>query len=170
MVKLAAMSSTASNAPFVVTSPFGDVSLRVEPSTFFETIVDPQPQLPMGMSVDGLVLLRVPIPESVSPTTPLRLDVFAEFDGHPESGEWLDSVLYLPPGGRLQVGVHDDAWLAEKGIVAEVEYLQRGLRQVIRQAPADSALFVSVAWRAAAGEGDEDDLSTWFAVDLALPS
>jgi hypothetical protein len=155
-----------------IASPLGDVRLlvRFEPGIQIESVPVPELHLPAGMSIDGAALVRVTTLGEVSAAQPLTLEILADFEAEPESGEWLDSVVFSTPGGRLQVGTRDTDYLRDRGIACdEVEYTARGMRLAVREAPAATALFVSIAWRLAQADGGQDDMSTWFAVELALP-
>jgi hypothetical protein len=165
--------ATIGEASATVSTPFGAVSIRVTgaPGVVIEVEPLPTPTLPEGMAVDGVKLVRVRIEGRVMRASPLNLHVMADLEGSPESGQFLDSVGYQAPGGTLHVAVRDNEWLEANGIVSEpVAYERCGLRQTVNEAPAGASLHVSVAWRAKQSDpATADDLSTWFAVDLALP-
>ena len=159
------------HAQAVATSPLGAVTVDVRGSSDLEVRVLPaaMPELPEGMIVDGVLLFAVRLGSSVTRHSPIQLTATANQNGDPETGQWLDSVVFESTGGFLQVAIRDDEWLAGTGVVAEpVQYERRGLTQVITEAQAGTVLYASVAWRTAA-KGVANDSSTWFAADLALP-
>jgi hypothetical protein len=155
-----------------VSTPLGAVSVRVTggAGVVMEVSMVPVPQLPAGMVVDGVMLVRMRIEGGVARGLPLNLHVTADLEGSPESGEWLDSVAFRSRGGTFQVAVRDNEWLQGKGIVSEhVTYERCGLRQTVNEAPPGALLHVGVAWRTIEGGLPSTDESTWFAADLALP-
>jgi len=155
----------------VATTPFGAVTLDVTGSSAVIVDVAPAdvPELPDGMAVDGVLLFSVRLQEHVTPTSPVRLSASADHKGGPETGEWLDSMVYEIASGVMQVAVRDDEWLAARRIAAEpVQYETRGFSQMIREAAAGTVLYASVAWRVDRS-ATTNDSSTWFAADLALP-
>lgn len=156
----------------IVPTPLGAVSVRVTGGSgvLIEVMPVPVPQLPEGMAVDGVKLVRVGVEGRVSRDSPLKLIVTVDLKAVPEDGQYLNSIECHANGGILQVAVRDNYWLEAKGIVAEpVAYQPHGLLQTVREAPAGIFLYVSVAWRAIEGDLRSSDGSTWFAADLALP-
>lgn len=152
-------------------TPLGEVLFRATglSTLTFETTPLPAFELPPGMAVDGVQLVRVRFGAPVSSGTPLILTVEASAKGYPETGEWLDSMEFSFADGHLQLGMRDCEWLAEEGIDAEwIEYEPCLMRQIVKHAPADALLYISIAWWL--GTRDELDHSAWFAVDLALPT
>jgi hypothetical protein len=159
------------HAQAVATSPLGAVTVEVRGSANLEVRVLPAavPELPEGMIVDGVLLFAVRLGSAVERDAPIQLTATADQSGDPETGQFLDSVVFESTGGFLQVAIRDDEWLAGIGVVAEpVQYERRGLTQLITKAQAGTVLYASVAWRTAA-QGLTNDSSTWFAADLALP-
>ena len=119
--------------------------------------------------VDGVPLLSVRRGEHVTPTSPVHVRASANQDGAPETGEWLDSMVFESAGGVLQVAMRDDDWLAGKRITAEpIHYERQGFRQTITEAAAGTVLYASVIWRVA-HRATANDSSTWLAADLSLP-
>lgn len=152
-------------------TPLGDVLVAVSRATRvgFEEM-PAAPALPEGMRVDGVKLLCVRFEQDVTPDSPLLLTVAAGRPGEASSGEWLESLAFEGPEGVLQVGLRDCEWLVADGIIASwASYEDGGLQQTVTVAPAEALMYVSVAWRSAKDGDAEDDISTWFAVDLALP-
>lgn len=140
-------------------------------SVSFEELPIAIPALPRGMRVDGVKLLRIRLEQTVTPDEPLLLRVAAARTGYANTGEWLESMEFESPEGVLQVGLRDCEWLAREGIVASwASYEPDRLQQTVTAAPAGASIFVSVAWRSVSDIDAEDDISTWFAVDLALPN
>ncbi|MFC5390667.1 hypothetical protein U0030_01110 [Brevundimonas bullata] len=140
-------------------------------SVGFEEVPVVIPALPRGMRVDGVKLLRIGIEQTVTPNKSLLLKVAAARTGYATTGEWLEGMELVNPEGVLQVGLRDCEWLAGEGIVASwASYEANHLQQTVTTAPAGASIFVSVAWRAAGEMAVEDDISTWFAVDLTLPN
>jgi hypothetical protein len=153
-------------------SPLGVVSLHVHGSSGVTVGVNEAvaPELPDGMAVDGVMLIQVGITRQVTRGAPLLLDVAVDHEGDAETGEWLESMAFRTAEGVLQVAARDPEWLAGRGIVAEyVDYRSRGFRQAILEAAAGTTVYVSVAWRLGDRTAIADDVSTWFAADLALP-
>lgn len=166
------MIELTSEATVTATSPLGAVSLRVHGSSAVTVGVSgtEAPDLPNGMTVDGVVLIRVCIITPVTRESPLFLEVALDDEGDAETGEWLESMAFRTDNGVLQVAARDAEWLAAKGVVAEcVEYRARGFRQTISEAAAGTAIYVSVAWRFRDRAVTANEVSTWFAADLALP-
>lgn len=162
-----------SEATATAISPVGVVSLHVHGSLGVTIGVNEAeaPDLPDGMAVGGVTLIKVGIATPVTRGAPLLLDVAVDHEGDAETGEWLESMAFRTTVGVLQVAARDPDWLAGNGIVAEyVDYGPRGFRQTILEADADTTLYVSVAWRTGDSTAIADDASTWFAADLALPS
>jgi hypothetical protein len=152
-----------------VLTPMGAVLVRVTGGSGAAIEVErvPVPRLPDGMAVDGVQQVRLRINDAIRCGLPLNLHVTANREGHPDSGQWLDSVAYVSNGGIVQVAVRDSEWLEARGVIAEVAYETRGLRLTVNEAPAGALLHVSVVWL-------ESDLPStyicaWFAADLALP-
>ena len=128
------------------------------------------PTLPDGMVVDGVVLASINIATPVTRELPLHLEVTFDHEGHPDTGECLESMEFQTDQGALHVAVRDDEWLAARGVVAGcVEYWSKGFRQTIFEAAAGTKLHISAAWREGSRDPTTDDVSTWFASDLALP-
>lgn len=155
----------------VAVTPLGSVTLDVSGPLDVAIEVAPAttPELPEGMAVDGLLLFSILLRSTVTPRSPAIITATADQDGDPESGERLDSMVFESAGGFLQLAVRDDEYLAAKCIIAEpVRYGQQGLSQTITSAPAGTVLYASVAWRRTSTT-IVNDLSTWFAADLALP-
>lgn len=159
-------------ATTTATSPLGVVSLHAHGSSGVTLSVDQTeaPDLPVGMAVDSVIMFKVGIATPVTHEAPLLLAVALEHEGDAETGEWLESMAFRTDEGVLQVAVRDSEWLASKGIVAEhVEYKARGFSQTILEAAAGTTLYVSSAWRIGDRAATANDVSTWFAADLALP-
>ncbi|QCI68240.1 hypothetical protein [Phreatobacter stygius] len=166
------MSVQEPEARATAVSPLGTLSLHVTGASgvTIDVAQAQVPKLPEGMAVDGVMLICVRLAVQITRESPMRIRATADQDGHPETGEWLESMAFANGAGRLQVAMRDDAWLAARGVAAEpVQYERQGFSQVIHEAPAGTALYVSAAWRidcaTAAG-----DVSAWFAADLALPA
>lgn len=154
-------------------TPLGDVivTARGHTSVRFEEMPASVPALPQGMRVAGVKLLRVQFQQSITLNQPHLLQVATARPGDASTGEWLESMEFENPDGVLQVGLRDCEWLAGEGISASwASYDVAGLRQTITAAPADASIFVSVAWRSASNTDADEDVSTWFAVDLMLPN
>jgi len=152
-------------------SPLGTVTLDVSGTVATVINVDPADvsELPEEMAVDGVMLFSVRLVSPATRKSPVVLRATAHQDGDPETGQFLDSIAFESEAGVLQVAVRDDEWLAANGIIADpVGYDRQGFTQIINEAPTDTVLHVSVAWRAAPVVG-MNDASTWFAADLALP-
>lgn len=166
------MSERMSEANATVPSPLGVMSFRVHGSASVTIGVNEAkaPRLPNGMAVDGVMLVNVDIATPVVRGAPLLIDVTVNHEGHADTGEWLESMSFRTAEGVLQVGTRDPEWLGAWGIVAEyVDYGSRGFRQTILEAAAGTTLYVSVVWRIGELAALEDDVSTWFAAELALP-
>lgn len=165
--------SEATAATATATSPLGVVSLHVRGSSDVTIGVSEAvaPELPVGMAVDGAMLIKVGIATPVTLGAPLLVDVAVEHEGDAETGQWLESMAFQTAEGVLQVAARDPEWLAGHGIVAEyVDYGSRGFRQTILEAAAGATLYFSVVWRIEDHTAIADDISTWLAADLVLPS
>jgi hypothetical protein len=166
------MQGQTSKASETIVTPLGAVLIQVSGSAtttiaLKETEVS---NLPKGMAIDGVVLCCIRIATPVVRGFPLRLSATVDQDGGPEPGEWLESMSFSSDNGILQVATRESSWLAAYGLAAEPVQMERnGFSQTILEAPAETALFVSVAWRLRDGLAAGDDGSTWFAADLALP-
>ena len=161
-----------SGATATVTTPLGAVSLHVLGSAGVTVGAERAdvPDLPSGMAVDGVMLIRVFIATPVTAESPLLLEAAFDGQGDPETGEWLESMAFQTDRGVLQVAIRDREWLAGRGVVADyAEFQERGLKQTVLEAAAGTTLYASVAWRVGDGAAGADDASTWFAADLALP-
>jgi hypothetical protein len=166
------MTMLSSGASATAATPLGAVSLHVEGSPGVTiAVADVQAsELPPGMAVDGAILISVLVAMPVTPESPLRLRVTAGRDGGSDTGEWLESMEFASGDGILHMATRDSDWLAAKGVAAEpVQYERQGFTQTISEAPAGTALYISVAWRVDAIAAAANDASTWFAADLALP-
>jgi hypothetical protein len=162
--------------PFQTTSaatlPLGVVVFGIigSPRVTIEVSQIEVPKLPDGMVVDGVVLASINVATPVTREMPLHLEVAFDHDGHPDTGQCLESIDFQTDRGAMHVAVRDDEWLAARGVVADyVEYRSRGFRQTIFEAAAGTTLYVSAAWREGSCAPAADDVSTWFAADLALP-
>jgi hypothetical protein len=156
-----------------VPTPLGAVSIQITggAGVVIEVTSAPVPQLVEDMVCDGVKLVRARIESEVRRDFPLNLYVTANLKGYADSGEWLDSVAYPTCSGNFHIAMRDSDWLKVKGIVADVFYEEQGLRQTVYEAPAGTLLYISIAWRVIKrDQSSTDDLSTWFAADLALPS
>ena len=154
-------------------TPLGAVSLNVHGPVAVTIQVNSieAPKLPQGMAVDGVMLIEVSIATRVNRYSPLLLYVAFAHEGDAETGEWLESMAFRTDEGVLQVAVRDPEWLAATEVVAEyAEYKRNGFRQTILETGAETKLYVSIAWRRGSGATTMDDVSTWFAADLALPA
>jgi hypothetical protein len=166
------MTLQSSEASATATSPLGGVSIHVSGSSGVTIAVAPAevPGLPSGMAVDGVMLFSIRLAMPVTPELPLRLRVDVGRDGDAETGERLESMSFASGEGILQVATRDREWLAAEGVTAEwVQYQPQGFTQIISEAAAGTALYVSVAWRVDERAAAANDISTWFAADLALP-
>src|SRR5436305_1486253 len=115
------MGERLSDVSETVLSPLGAVSVRVSggQGATIQVAKPDIPELPEGMAVDGVTLIRIDIAAPVIQELPVLLQVTAYRNGDPETGEWLDSMAFISPEGVLQVAVHDSDWLAVNGVVAD---------------------------------------------------
>ena len=153
-------------------SPVGAVSLQVSGpcGTAIDVMQTDIPKLPVGMAVDGAMLMRIRLAIPATRELPLQVRVTVGQDGDPESGEWLESMSFSNDDGVLHIAMRDREWFDAKGIAAEyLKYERQGFEQIISEAPTGSAFYISVVWRLHGDAAVVDDLSTWFAVDYALP-
>lgn len=163
---IASQTTSAATLPLGVVV-FGIIGL---PSVTIEVSPIEVPKLPDGMVVDGVMLASINVATPVTREMPLHLEVTFDHEGHRDTGECLESIGFQSDRGALHVAVRDDEWLAARGVVADhVEHKSRGFRQTIFEADAGTRLYVSVAWREGRRDPVTDDVSTWFAADLALP-
>jgi hypothetical protein len=155
-----------------VGTPLGDVTVTARGPTrvHFEELPMAVPALPKGMRVGGVKLLRIRLEQGVTPDDAFLLTVAAARTGDASTGEWLEGMAFESPEGVLQVGLRDCEWLAGDGISASwASYEADGLQQSVTVAPPGASIFVSVAWRSVSDMNADDDVSTWLAVELALP-
>lgn len=152
-------------------TPLGDVLVTVSgaPRVGLEAFPVAVPALPAGMRVDGVNLLRIRFKQAVTPDKSVLLKVAVGRPGDASSGEWLESMAFGSPEGVLQAGLRDREWLAGEGIVASwASYEDDHVQQTVTVAPSNASMYVSIAWRSGS-HADAEDVSTWLAVDLALP-
>jgi hypothetical protein len=153
-----------------VATPLGPVLLTVEGETgeAHLEVLEATPALPEGSRVDGVMLLRLIFDRQVRRSDQVLVRAAFEASGSPECGEWLESILFETSTGRLSIGVRDQEWLAGRKVAVDWADLQaNALTLPVHEAPAGTLLPISLAWRF--NPIPEDDASTWFAVDLALP-
>jgi hypothetical protein len=111
-----------------------------------------------------------------------ELDAISTVDGGPESGEWLEAQTWKSDSYILSLGTDDGVCLnsrADKNIIPRrfvtsspdglqwVSYTRNGLALEIPSLLSGETLEVrfSASWKNAPAASD---LSTWFAVDLAI--
>ena len=157
----------------IAATPLGAVSLHVHgPAGVTVDVkrVEP-PNLPEGMAVDGVMLIEIGTAAPITSELPTLLYLAFDCEGDAETGEWLESMAFRTDEGVLQIAARDPEWLAATDVVAEyAAYKSQGFRQTILEAAAGTKLYISVAWRLGVDAATVDDVSTWFAADLALPA
>jgi hypothetical protein len=148
--------------PVLITLQGDDEGVRIERTSV-------SPDLPEGLFVDGALLVELVFEREIS-TDLILLARFAE-EGGPEPGEHLDCVTFDTPHGRLGLATRDQDWLASRGVQSDqADYEPFGLRLEIKNVPANAKVPIGLAWRLSSNPAwPDDDASTWFAADLALP-
>lgn len=156
-----------------IDTPLGSVFVRVrgDVPAIVQDVTEPSVSLPPEMRIDGLRLVRLRLEEGVPPNQIVVVE--AGTDGQPGSyapGEHLDTMEFISTSGDLSIGVRDSEWLESIGVITSpTSFEPDHMSQVITRAEPGALICVSVAWRLNGDLPASDDLSTWFAVDDALP-
>ncbi len=159
----------------VIHTPLGDLRIQVAGArNAVITVVDPEIQLPPGMSVAATVAVLIEI-SALEALAEIRCECAwdsSPSQGDPESGECLDAQSWEGNGYRVTIGTEDFEALSRRLPVLKlteaqypVIYMDRGLAIEIPRVSANiefSVHFV-VSWRALP---DPHECATWFAVDI----
>jgi len=161
----------------IVDTRLGKLVIRAEGLEGVEHRIDllePQVELPPGMSVDGIAAAILSV-DAESSTQGFRFRCAwdrSPASGDPESGECLDAQSWDRDGHRVSIGTEDfDALchrLPQIGFTEScypVSYADDGLTIRVPAIPdlASISLHFIIAWRSLP---DPKDCSTWFAVDI----
>jgi hypothetical protein len=105
------------------------------------------------------------------PAKGLTVELSFDGEGDPESGENLECITFDLAGGRLSVATRDFEWLTRKGFHTDwASYGPCSLRLDLQQTPPDARLPIALAWRLGSSSSSPNDITTWLAVDSALPN
>lgn len=172
---------------------FGSAVMFEDGAVRTECLVEAfEPELPDGMSILACERVRWTI-RALGDTPPLSVawtwrPGHGWTDGGANSGQYFDAMTYNNERYEATIATRDGDWLANSAKDGEyvpsrfeedidqfymlqwVKYRKEGFRiDVPALIKGESVtVFLSVAWNARRRDDAEDDISSWFAADLAL--
>ncbi len=172
-------------------TPLGLVELRVTGGDAVSVevrAVNSMPELPPGQRVDAAARFDARITANAPDVCPVfAFGVEGERDFSPESGQFLEAAVLEKGFARLGLGVRDVEWMLSRGVALGrlppafrsasadpgdprwlVQYTPDGLRVSTGPLAPGETIDCPFAVAFVTAVAD-DDVSTWFAVDMMLP-
>lgn len=160
--------------------PFAEFRLEIQTVSTTRMIHDAEPvcpTLPVGMRIDDCRLFAVSIACSAGETLTICLEVFPaeEWTAELATGEWLDGFELESRDGTAALGMRDPEWLCDRFGLVSLEASSATARPHRCTATYKSLSRTQIDLQAACAwthnpKTEQEALSPWFAVDLAMTS
>ncbi|MEL6234109.1 MAG: hypothetical protein AAFR46_06850 [Pseudomonadota bacterium] len=159
-------------ADLMLETPFGGVRLAAS-SGNAGAVTQAQPELPVGMRVDGISLggLQLAVTPSDAITVMLTADLTTGMEARFAPGEWLLAWEVQAEGLAGAFGMRDAEWLAGKHGLHQTGFSDRNPGMALfleAHRPLVAGLAFGAAWTIAPGS-ESERMSPWFALDQILP-
>jgi hypothetical protein len=158
--------------------PFSNVSLKIQSDASVGLIRDELafPTLPEGMRVDDCWILEFGVDCGADQSLMLELEIdpTADWSGGFATGEWLDAVeLESADGDCAAVGMRDPDWLSAQFDLELIKANHRDRPPLLFSATYRTRRAASMTIQLACAvsrstKSDQEAVSPWFAVDLAM--